>query len=130
MGDLPTVGLTVLLAEDNPVNQTLTRALLEQLGHRVLSAVDGSQTLQLLAQQRVDVLLLDVQMPGMDGLAVLKALRQSEKLTRAHLLVLMLTGQAMDGDPERFIALGADGYVSKPVNRDKLDQAIKQLECP
>ena len=130
MGDLPTVGLTVLLAEDNPVNQTLTRALLEQLGHRVLSAVDGSQTLQLLAQQRVDVLLLDVQMPGMDGLAVLKALRQSEKLTQAHLPVLMLTGQAMDGDPERFIASGADGYVSKPVNRDKLDQAIKQLECP
>ena len=119
-----------MLAEDNPVNQTLTRALLEQLGHRVLSAVDGSQTLQLLTQQRVDVLLLDVQMPGMDGLAVLKALRQSEKLTRAHLPVLMLTGQAMDGDPERFIALGADGYVSKPVNRDKLDQAIKQLECP
>ena len=103
---------------------------LEQLGHRVLSAVDGSQSLQLLAQQRVDVLLLDVQMPGTDGLAVLKALRQSEKLTRAHLPVLMLTGQAMDGDPERFIALGADGYVSKPVNRDKLDQAIKQLECP
>jgi CheY-like chemotaxis protein len=130
VGDLPTVGLTVLLAEDNPVNQTLTRALLEQLGHRVLSAVDGSQTLQLLAQQRVDVLLLDVQMPGMDGLAVLKALRQSEKLTQAHLPVLMLTGQAMDGDPERFIASGADGYVSKPVNRDKLDQAIKQLECP
>ena len=130
MGDLPTVGLTVLLAEDNPVNQTLTRRLLEQLGHRVLSAVDGSQSLQLLAQQRVDVLLLDVQMPGTDGLAVLKALRQSEKLTRAHLPVLMLTGQAMDGDPERFIASGADGYVSKPVNRDKLDQAIKQLECP
>ena len=117
-----------MLAEDNPVNQTLTRRLLEQLGHRVLSAVDGSQTLQLLAQQRVDVLLLDVQMPGMDGLAVLKALRQSEKLTRAHLPVLMLTGQAMDGDHERFMALGADGYVSKPVNRDKLDQAIKHLE--
>jgi len=130
VGDLPTAGLTVLLAEDNPVNQTLTRRLLEQLGHRVLSADDGLQSLQVLAQQRVDVLLLDVQMPGMDGLAVLKALRQSEKLTRAHLLVLMLTGQAMDGDPERFIALGADGYVSKPVNRDKLDQAIKQLECP
>ncbi len=128
MRDLQTGGLTVLLAEDNPVNQTLTRRLFEQLGHRVLSAVDGSQTLQVLAQQRGDVLLLDVMMPGMDGMAVLKALRQSEKLTRAHLPVLMLTGQAMDGDHERFIALGADGYVSKPVNRDKLDQAIKQLE--
>ena len=128
MRDLPTVGLTVLLAEDNPVNQTVTRTLLEQFGHRVLLAADGSQALQTLAQQRVDVLLLDVMMPGMDGLAVLKALRLTEKHTCAHLPVLMLTGQAMDGDHERFMALGADGYVSKPVNRDKLDQAIEQLE--
>jgi len=69
-----------------------------------------------------------VMMPGMDGLAILKALRLTEKHTCAHLPVLMLTGQAMDGDHERFMALGADGYVSKPVNRDKLDQAIKHLE--
>ena len=117
-----------MLAEDNPVNQTLTRALLEQLGHRVLTVADGSQALDLVKKQKVDVLLLDVMMPAMDGLSALKVLRRSEKHTGAHLPVLMLTGQAMDGDHERFIALGADGYVSKPANRDKLDQAIKQLE--
>ena len=128
MRDLQTGGLTVLLAEDNPVNQTLTRALLEQLGHRVLTVADGSQALDLVKQQKVDVLLLDVMMPAMDGLSALKVLRRSEKHTGAHLPVLMLTGQAMDGDHERFIALGADGYVSKPVNHDKLEQAIKQLE--
>jgi len=119
--------LTVLLAEDNPVNQTLTRALLEQLGHCVLTVADGSQALDLVKQQKVDVLLLDVMMPAMDGLSALKALRRSEKHTGAHLPVLMLTGQALDGDQERFIALGANGCVSKPVNRDKLEQAIKQL---
>jgi hypothetical protein len=119
--------LTVLLAEDNPVNQTLTRALLEQLGHCVLTVADGSQALDLVKQQKVDVLLLDVMMPAMDGLSALKALRRSEKHTGAHLPVLMLTGQALDGDQERFIALGANGHVSKPVNRDKLEQAIKQL---
>ena len=127
MRALPTGGLTVLLAEDNPVNQTLTRALLEQLGHCVLTVADGSQALDLVKQQKVDVLLLDVMMPAMDGLSALKALRRSEKHTGAHLPVLMLTGQALDGDQERFIALGANGHVSKPVNRDKLEQAIKQL---
>jgi len=121
------VGLTLVLAEDNPVNQTLTRALLEQLGHRVWTVADGSQALDLVKQQTVDVLLMDVMMPGMDGLSALKALRRAEKNTGARLPVLMLTGQALDGDQERFIALGADGYVSKPVNRDKLEQAIKQL---
>jgi len=121
------VGLTLLLAEDNPMNQLLTRALLEQLGHSVLTVADGSQALDMVKQQRVDVLLMDVMMPGMDGLSALKALRRSEKPTGAHLPVLMLTGQAMDGDVERFTALGADGLVSKPVNRDKLLQAIKQL---
>ena len=121
------VGLTLVLAEDNPVNQTLTRALLEQLGHRVWTVADGIQALDLVKQQTVDVLLMDVMMPGMDGLSALKALRRAEKHTGARMPVLMLTGQALDGDQERFIALGADGYVSKPVNRDKLEQAIKQL---
>ena len=121
------VGLTLVLAEDNPVNQTLTRALLEQLGHRVWTVADGSQALDLVKQQKVDVLLMDVMMPGMDGLSALKALRREEKHTGARMPVLMLTGQALEGDLERFIALGADGYVSKPVNRDKLEQAIKQL---
>ena len=121
------VGLTLVLAEDNPVNQTLTRALLEQLGHRVWTVADGSQALDLVKQQTVDVLLMDVMMPGMDGLSALKALRREEKNTGARMPVLMLTGQALDGDLERFIALGADGYVSKPVNRDKLELAIKQL---
>jgi CheY-like chemotaxis protein len=123
-------GLMLVLAEDNPVNQTLTRSLLEQLGHRVLTVADGSQALEALKQQPVDVLLLDVMMPGLDGLSTLKALRRSETHTGARLPVLMLTGQAMDGDLERFTALGADGHVSKPVNRDKLDRAIKQLGLP
>ena len=117
----------VLLAEDNPVNQAVTRALLEQLGHRVVTAGDGVQTLQTLAQQRVDLLLLDVMMPGVDGLAVLQALRHSEKHTGAHLPVLMLSGQALDGDRERFLAMGADGHVAKPVNRDKLTAAMTRL---
>lgn len=125
MHDLQTAGLTVLLAEDNPVNQAVTRTLLEQLGHRVVTAGDGVQTLQTLAQQRVDLLLLDVMMPGVDGLAVLKAVRHTEKHTGAHLPVLMLSGEAMDGDREGFLAKGADGHVAKPVNREKLEQALK-----
>lgn len=115
--------LTVLLAEDNPVNRTVTRSLLEQLGHRVLLAADGSQALQTLAQQRPELLLLDVMMPGVDGLAVLAGLRRLEKHTGAHLPVLMLSGQALPGAHERFMALGADGCVAKPVNLEKLTTA-------
>jgi hypothetical protein len=121
------VNLTVLLAEDNPVNQQLTRTWLEQFGHRVLTADDGQQALETLKHQQVDLLMLDVMMPGVDGLSVLKALRLTEEQNGTHLPVVMLTGQALDGDQQRFIALGADAYVSKPVNRDKLEQAIKQL---
>ena len=121
------MNLTVLLAEDNPVNQQLTRTWLEQFGHRVLTADDGQQALETLKHQQVDLLMLDVMMPGVDGLSVLKALRLTEEQNGTHLPVVMLTGQALDGDQQRFIALGANGYVSKPVNRDKLEQAIKQL---
>ena len=121
------MNLTVLLAEDNPVNQQLTRTWLEQFGHRVLTADDGQQALETLKHQQVDLLMLDVMMPGVDGLSVLKALRLTEEQNGTHLPVVMLTGQALDGDQQRFIALGADAYVSKPVNRDKLEQAIKQL---
>ena len=116
-----------MLAEDHPVNQRVTQALLTQLGHQVSLADDGQQCLDLLKQLRVDVLLLDMTMPHKNGQAVLKEIRRGRAGCAAQLPVVMLTGQAMSGDEARFRSLGADGYLSKPINLVNLEKEMMRL---
>jgi CheY-like chemotaxis protein len=116
--------LHILLAEDNPVNQMVAKLMLENLGHRVSLVADGQQCLQALAQNRFDLLLLDVMMPNMDGIAALTQIRRQEASNGEHLPVMMVTAHAMLGDEERFRSLGADGYLSKPINLASLEKAI------
>ena len=124
----------MLVEDDDDVRAIACMALEAVGGFAVEQCSSGAEALQhivaLESALKPQLILLDVMMPGLDGLSTLKALRRSETHTGARLPVLMLTGQAMDGDLERFTALGADGHVSKPVNRDKLDRAIKQLGLP
>ncbi|MEY3997709.1 MAG: hypothetical protein RLY60_521 [Pseudomonadota bacterium] len=122
-----TVHMEVLIAEDNPVNQMVAKMMLERLGHRVQVVADGKQCLQALAQHPFDLLLLDVMMPQMDGLAALAQIRRMEAGTQAHLPVMMVTAHAMRGDEERFHSLGADGYLSKPINQASLEKEIARL---
>jgi CheY-like chemotaxis protein len=119
--------MQVLLAEDNPVNQMVAKMMLERLGHQVQVVTDGKQCLLALAQNKFDLLLLDVMMPHMDGLAVLAEIRRMEAATKAHLPVMMVTAHAMHGDEERFHALGADAYLSKPINLANLEKEITRL---
>ena len=119
--------MNILLAEDNPVNQMVAKMMLEQLGHHVSLVADGQQCLQALAQHRFDMLLLDVMMPKMDGIAALAEIRRSEADSGQHLPVMMVTAHAMLGDEERFRSLGADGYLSKPINLAKLEKEIVRL---
>ncbi|MFB3916749.1 MAG: response regulator [Terriglobales bacterium] len=118
--------LNLLLAEDNPVNQKLATKLLEKLGHAVTVASNGKEVLEALQQQTFDLLLLDVQMPVMDGFATIAAIREREVSTGRRLPVIALTAHAMSGDRERCIAAGMDDYLAKPIRREDLSQLIEK----
>jgi len=105
---------TVLFADDNPANRELVRAILEAAGFQVLEASDGRQALEQVRAHRPDVVLLDVQMPKLDGLRVLAEIRQDPVL--ATVPVVALTAYAMRGDRERILASGFDGYLTKPID--------------
>jgi PAS domain S-box-containing protein len=121
----PGTSLRVLLAEDNVVNQRLATRLLEKRGHRVVVAANGREALAVLAKERFDVVLMDVQMPEMDGLETTAAIREKEKGTGFRLPVIALTAHAMKGDREKCLASGMDGYLSKPIRPQELDDILQ-----
>lgn len=122
----PLRGLDILLAEDNPVNQRLALRLIEKRGHSVTVAEDGRQALAALEKQTFDLILMDVQMPHMDGLEATRHIRQREQLTGAHIPIIAMTAHAMKGDREDCLAAGMDGYISKPVKVEELFEAIEK----
>ncbi len=114
--------LRVLLAEDNLVNQRVAVGLLEKEGHTVVVAGDGAKALEELDRQAFDLILMDVQMPVMDGVEATAAIREREQSKGVHIPIIAMTAHAMAGDRQRFLSLGMDGYVSKPIHsRDLLD---------
>ncbi len=121
----PDAYLSVLLAEDNLVNQRLVVRLLEKRGHRVVVAGTGLEALQALEKESFDLVLMDVQMPEMDGLEATAAIREKEKSNGRHQPVVALTAHAMKGDREKCMAGGMDGYLSKPIRPQELDQLLE-----
>jgi signal transduction histidine kinase/ActR/RegA family two-component response regulator len=120
--------LHILLAEDNAVNRTVISRLLEKMGHSVESAENGRIALQMLPGNRFDLLLTDIQMPEMDGLDLVRAIRNGMAgETWQDLPVLALTAAAMDGDREACLHEGMDGYLAKPVRKGELEEALRQL---
>jgi CheY-like chemotaxis protein len=117
-------GLSILLAEDNEVNQRLVVGMLGQHGHSVTVAATGREALALVDRQRFDVVLMDVQMPEMDGLEATAAIRARESSRGRHVPIIALTAHAMKGDRERCLAAGMDDYVSKPIDEEELLRAL------
>jgi two-component system cell cycle response regulator DivK len=105
---------TVLVVEDNEKNMKLFRDVLQAAGYDTLEATTGSQAVDLATEHLPDLVLMDIQLPDIDGVEALGRLRASDRTT--SLPVLALTAQAMEGDRERFLAAGFDGYLSKPVD--------------
>ena len=119
----------ILIVEDNPDNMTLTVLLLESAGHQVLTAVDAETGVALAGAELPDLILMDIQLPGMDGLQA-TALLKADPLTRA-IPVIALTALAMLGDEERIRAAGCDGYICKPIRIHEFLAAIAtQLAMP
>jgi two-component system cell cycle response regulator DivK len=115
----------VLLIEDNPQNRYLATFLLENHGYEVSSAVDGSSGVDLAPKIRPDVILLDIQLPGMDGYAVAQALREIEEMQETP--IIAVTSYAMAGDREKSLAAGCNGYIEKPINPDTFVKDIENI---
>ncbi len=120
-------GLRVLLAEDNAVNQRLAVVLLQKQGHAVTVAANGKEAVGLLDQQTFDLVLMDLQMPEMDGLEATALIRAKERGTGRHLPIIALTAHAMKEDRERCLAGGMDGYLAKPIHSKDLLQVIAEV---
>ena len=121
--------LRLLLAEDNLVNQQLVLRLLERQGYAVTLAVNGKEAVAAVKKKPFDLVLMDVQMPEMDGLEATAAIREQEKSTGRHLPIVALTAHALKGDAERCLRAGMDAYVSKPIQFQDLLETIEKL-CP
>jgi CheY-like chemotaxis protein len=120
----------ILLAEDNGVNQTLAVRLLEKRGYVVSVAGDGLAAVEALKNGEYDLVLMDIQMPGMDGLEATAAIRAREKLSGRRTPIVAMTAHAIKGDEEKCLAAGMDGYVSKPIQTVELFSVIERMLNP
>jgi PAS domain S-box-containing protein len=124
----PATSLRVLVAEDNHVNQLLATRLLEKRGHLVVVTANGREALEALEKNKYDLVLMDVQMPEMDGIQATTAIREKErrKGDGIHQPVIALTAHVMKGDQERCMAAGMDGYITKPISPQQLDDVLEK----
>ena len=119
--------LRILLAEDNAINQKIASRLLEKAGHHVTLAPDGRQALAALDRENFDVVLMDVQMPEMDGFETTAAIRARERDNGKRLPIIAMTAHAMQGDRERCLAAGMDGYIAKPIQARELIELLEEF---
>ena len=125
----PSNALNILLAEDDPVNQVLVVRVLENAGHRVSVARDGAQALAAIRRERFDLVLMDVQMPVLDGLEATVTLREEERASGGHRTpVIAMTASTMPGDQERCLAAGMDDYISKPIDIEQFRAMVERVK--
>jgi two-component system cell cycle response regulator DivK len=115
----------ILIVEDNPTNMRLIGMVLRSKGYKLLGANDGEEALAVAIKGRPDLIVMDIQLPKMDGLEVTRRLRQTPEFKQTP--IIALTASAMDGDREKIIAAGCDEYISKPVNTRQFPQLVAEM---
>ena len=123
----PRSSLNVLLAEDNQINAVVARRLLERLGHRVTHVSDGASAVVAAGESSWDAVLMDMQMPVLDGLEATRRIRAGESSTGRHVPIIALTANAMKGDDLICLSAGMDGYLTKPIDLDRLCSMLDGL---
>jgi signal transduction histidine kinase/CheY-like chemotaxis protein len=122
-------GMSILVAEDNPVNQTFLCRTLEKMGHKPIVAKDGQEALERFKTERLDVIFMDVQMPEMDGLSATAAIREIESHDGRHIPIFAMTAHALKGDRERCLLAGMDGYITKPAKVAEIRNVLESLSA-
>ncbi len=125
--ELKNKGLHILIAEDNLVNQKLAAKLLEKQGHTSLIANNGREAVEAWETEAFDAVLMDMQMPVMDGLEATKEIRAKERELGKHITIIAMTANAMTGDRERCLEAGMDEYIPKPVDVMKLVEVLEKI---
>ena len=128
-GDAPPAGLhvtapVVLLVEDNPVNRKLGLILLKKKGCQAVTAENGPQAIEAFQREKIDLVLMDIEMPGLNGMDATKAIRDLEAGTGRHTPIVAMTAHTMKGDRERFLLAGMDDYISKPISAPVFNEII------
>jgi CheY-like chemotaxis protein len=120
-------GVRVLLVEDNVVNRKVAMAMLQRAGYSVVVAATGKEAVRLAKAERFDLILMDIQMPEMDGLEATQMIRQSESANAPRVPIIAITAHALKGDSERFLAAGMDGYIAKPFQQEDLLKTLERV---
>jgi len=115
---------TILVVEDNELNMKLVKGLIKIGKHRMLEAVDAESGIELIREQRPDLVLMDIQLPGMDGLSAAKVIKEDPALK--DIPIIALTSYAMQGDEEKALASGCTGYIAKPIDTRKFLETVSQ----
>jgi CheY-like chemotaxis protein len=124
------MGINVLYIEDNPDNMTLVQRVLEAGGHTLFQARTGLEGLTIAEKEAVDLILLDINLPDVDGYEVARRLRSSPKHVLAHIPIIAITANALKGDAENALASGCDVYMSKPINIHELRARVEGFIAP
>ena len=119
-------GPTVMLVEDNPINQKLAGIILGKLNCEVFTASNGVEAIERFENNQIDIIFMDIEMPGMNGLEVTRALRSLEKGSGSSTPIIAMTAHAMKGDRERFIEAGMDDYIAKPIDKEALESVLRK----
>jgi CheY-like chemotaxis protein len=120
----PFTDKTILVAEDNRVNILVIKKRLEDMGFNVLVAIDGNEAIKLVSTHKVDMILMDVHMPDLNGYEATQKIRENERAKDTHIPIIALTADAMKGDMEKCIASGMDDYLAKPFRPEELEEKI------
>ena len=125
--NIPQIKLNILIAEDDAINQLYIKGFLSQFGFTVDTVFNGLQVIEKFETGKYDLILMDGQMPKMDGFEAALIIREKEKTSGGHIPIIAITGYAVTGDKEKFLNSGMDAYISKPIDENKLIDIIMRF---